>query len=268
MPKQLELLKRIEQHYNELPPSSQKLAQFLQQNPLELLTKSATEIADQCEVSKATLSRFFRQLGYESHELLKKEIRRYGQPILTQENTDQHLGQQIQALQQTWDQLDNSLVAEIAEVVASKKQITIIGFRNSYPLAMHLQQQLLHVRKNVRLLPLPGQTISEELTDDEADNFYIVIGMRRRPKLFSKLIDGLKNESCLLITDQTGQGYRSAVSHFIMCHLSEEQALDDYVSPMSIIARLCNEVYLEKNSQAQQRSSKIALKFKDLSELE
>ena len=53
-----------------------------------------------------------------------------------------------------------------------------MGFRNNYPVALHLRQQLLQCRNDVIVLPVTGQTLSEELVDITGDHFIILLGVR------------------------------------------------------------------------------------------
>ena len=54
---------RIQEHFNELTPSEQKLASLLLDRPDEFLTFSATELAGLAGISKATAARLFQSLG-------------------------------------------------------------------------------------------------------------------------------------------------------------------------------------------------------------
>ena len=55
---------RIQDRFEALTPSEQKLAALLLDRPDEILSFSATELAALAGVSKATAARFFRNLGY------------------------------------------------------------------------------------------------------------------------------------------------------------------------------------------------------------
>jgi DNA-binding MurR/RpiR family transcriptional regulator len=265
------LTERINQHYTNLTPNSRRLADYLLLNPEKVLIMSTNEIADFCSVSKTSVSRFIRRLGYADHQSLRNElleVRESGVPILTSnlDNCDFH--QEIQALDHLREQLSLIDLVPLIESLANTKKIKIIGYRNSYPLAMHFRQQLMQCRGQVELLPLPGQTIGEDLAAIEADDFVIVIGIRRRVSHFSNMMEQLQNNKLLLITDQSGQKYASKAQHFLICHMNNETPLDSYAVPMSLISHLVNKTYQFLNGDATKVNSKISTIYSKLNELE
>ncbi|MEI8634076.1 SIS domain-containing protein [Vibrio sp. PP-XX7] len=175
---------------------------------------------------------------------------------------------EVQALEKLWAQLAAENHEALISKIATAKRVKIIGYRNSYPLAMHFRQQLMQCRSNVDLLPLPGQTIGEDLTEIGQDDFVIMIGIRRRVANFAQMIDFLSQHDCLLITDQSGQHYIPQVTHGFICYLNHEQPLDSYAVPMSLIAHLVNQTFIYLSEQATQMSHTIRRHYVALHELE
>lgn len=67
----VDVLKRIEDVYDGLGVSSKRLADYLLENENNISTKSINDIASDCEISVATVSRFAGILGYKSFSQLK-----------------------------------------------------------------------------------------------------------------------------------------------------------------------------------------------------
>ena len=65
----------------------------------------------------------------------------------------------------------------------------MVGYRSSYPVALHMREQLMRLRGNVDILPNPGQSIAEDLVDYAAGDVIVIIGVGRRLPFFSRLID-------------------------------------------------------------------------------
>ncbi|MEI8648708.1 SIS domain-containing protein [Paraglaciecola sp. Hal342] len=134
---------------------------------------------------KSDRQSFFRQLGYQSHHDAKTELNAFranGYPMYMESDQSGALNREIQRIEQTWSNLDQDQLSGLIKSICEASRITLIGFRNSYPVALHFRQQLLQIRSKVRLLPQPGQTLSEELRDISDDELVILIGFRRRPK--------------------------------------------------------------------------------------
>jgi len=265
------LIERINLHYSDLTNNSRRLADYLLLNPEKVLIMSTNEIAEVCTVSKTSVSRFIRRLGYSDHQSLRNElleVRKNGEPVLTAalETCDFH--QEIQALERLRKQLNKSKLKPIVQSLAKAPRIKIIGYRNSYPLALHFRQQLMQCRGNVDLIPLPGQTIGEDLAAIDEDDLVIVIGIRRRVSHFSKILDQLQGNSILLITDQSGQKYAAKACHMLVCHMNNETPLDSYAVPMSLISHLVNNTYQLLKGDATKVSSKISANYTKLNELE
>ena len=66
---------RIQERFEDLTRSEQKLAQFLLDRPDEILGTSATELAGFAGVSKATAARLFRNLGYSDFNDVRLQAR-------------------------------------------------------------------------------------------------------------------------------------------------------------------------------------------------
>ncbi|MGF1684196.1 MurR/RpiR family transcriptional regulator [Photobacterium minamisatsumaniensis] len=265
------LSERITKHYSELTKSNRRLADYLQLNPEKILMLSTHEIAEACDVSKTSVSRFIRVLGYDNHLSLRSELlneRDKGMPVLTEPMDDSELQQELRSMEQLWAQLGEKDLTEVIEKLARSERIKIIGYRNSYPLALHFRQQLMQCRNNVDLLPFPGQTIGEDIAAVTSKDFVIVIGIRRRVNYFAEILEQLAEHDTLLITDQSGQKYIPSVSYYLICHMSNQNPLDSYAVPMSLISYLVNKTYRALGADAVKVSSKISTHYSQLNELE
>lgn len=255
--------------YSSLSPSARDIADFLQRYPTAVVTMSLAQIAEQVNTSKASVSRFFRQLGYQSHLHARTAIlnqREVGLPIasLTSENITQ---QELRHLDETFKQIEEEQINRIAQTVLQAKRVVVFGARTSYPIAMTLCQQLKQVRSDVILLPNPGQSLSEDLVDMQHEDVIIIIGFRRRPKVFKTLLDSLPSCHTVLFTDPSGQLYRPFVNELIVCQLGQTQAFDSYAAPMAVVSLLCNNVYKLSSDLEKARSHIISRLYNELDEL-
>lgn len=265
------LSEKITQHYSRLTESSRRVADYLHLHPEKILMLSTAEIAASCAVSKTSVSRFIRQLGYDDYLALRQELmqeRESGVPLQVSGREEPEIQHDLRALEQLWWQLAVMDLSVLIDAIVLAKRVKIIGYRNNYPLAMHFRQQLMQCRGSVDLLPLPGQTLGEELESLTSDDFVILIGIRRRIASFERVVQHLANQPCLLITDQSGQKYADQVEHMITCHMNNQVALDSYAVPMSLISNLVNQVFRRLGSDAAQRSRGIALSYAALNEVE
>lgn len=266
-----DVIKKIEEHYTSLSPSGRAIAHYLQQHPMAVMTQSTALIAENTKTSKATVSRFFRQLGFDSHQQAKNTLvtlREQGVPVSTLSSSAVQLEHEISNISQTFTHIPIAELETIATMLAHTPQITLIGFRNAYPLALHFRQQLKQIRTSVRLLPQPGQTLGEDIVDLGKDDVVVLFGFRRRTKLFSQIINLLTPCQTILITDPTGQIYKDKVKHLLVCHLGNNAPFDSYAAPMSLVSTLCNFTYNTLGTNATDRVEAIASCYNELNELE
>ena len=151
-------IQRIEQNYAELPPNARKIADHLLHNASDVVSYTVAELANITHTSKATVSRFFRQLGYDSHGDVKhemNELRAAGYPISIKASEVSGFKAEINRLKLTYENIDKQQIDALVDKIIASKRITLIGFRNSYPMALHCRQQLQQIRGQIRLLPQP-----------------------------------------------------------------------------------------------------------------
>lgn len=266
-----DVIKKIEQHYASLSPSSRAIAHYLQQHPIAIFTQSTAQIAQNTGTSKATVSRFYRQLGFHSQQQAKETLatlREQGIPLATDSASSTQHEYEINNISQTFENIDTLTLNTIAQQLATAKQITLIGFRNAYPLALHFRQQLKQIRTSVRLLPQPGQTLGEDIVDLTQDDVVVLFGFRRRTRQFKDILNAVTSCNTILITDPTGQIYRDKVKHLLVCHLGNNAPFDSYAAPMSLISTLCNFTYQALGGNATARVESITNVYKTLNELE
>lgn len=265
------ILERIAVNFANLSPRARDIANYLQQNPLALLSMSLSELATANNASKASVSRFFRQLGYESHKQAKQALldsRDTGFPLASAAVSDKsHVDNEVYNIQQSINELSSDYTSELGTAIAKAKRVFIIGFRNAYPLALHFRQQLMQIRNNVLLLPQPGQTLGEDLVDVSSQDLVILFGFRRRPAHFEQLIDALQNQQTLLITDPTGQVFNNKVQHTLVCHVGGQEAFDSYAAPMSLVSLLCSKTYQAISTDGTKRTASISAWYTQTNEI-
>lgn len=255
-----DLSARISATYVELSPQEQRAADFMRDHLADLAVYNATEVATLSGVSKATVSRLYRRLGFESAEQLRDHVRmlRGAPQVVGATDFDRHLEQEVANLRAA---LAGLSLDEPARAIASARRVLVVGFRNSYPLALHLRQQLAQARDGVELAPLPGQSIGEELASLTSDDVVVILGFRRRPASFATVMDALGGVPTVLITDSSGR--RFAATTLIEVPVTSVTAFDSYAAAASVISLLASAVLALRS-----RVLAVNTRFAALDELE
>jgi len=273
------LVHRIRDTYDVLPLGERKLAELILEMNGNFAAYSATELAARAGVSKATAARLVRRLGYADFHEMRQEARNshHGSPL--EELTGhaeadgtlaQHLGHDVGCLTRTVETIPPDSIRTAVKVLADAERVTVVGFRNSYPLAFYACELLAQVRPHVRLVPMPGQTSSEELADLARGDAVLAFGFRRRPPAFGRIMriaHDARSRIVLFGDHSLGDIVRSAQVVF-RCVSRGSGLFDSYVAPLSLVNFLCSGIALALGAPAQQRLRHIESLHAELRDLE
>ncbi|TXN30045.1 MurR/RpiR family transcriptional regulator [Lacisediminihabitans profunda] len=266
------LLARIERGYDELSPQERRAADFLRDHLADLAFYNATEVARLSGVSKATISRLYRRLGFGSAEELRDHVRGLraaGTPIAPDAplSFTAHLDRELANLRSA---LASPQLEPAAALIAAATRVLVIGLRNSYPVALHLRQQLAQARDRVELAPLPGQSLGEELVSLAPDDVVVLVGFRRRPEAFARLVAAVLSGPArsVLLTDSTGRRFASEVDHLLECPVDSVSAFDSYAAAASLVSVLSAAVLAARPREGRDRIAGIGAAYDRLGELE
>lgn len=275
-----QLDERLRSHYPQLSPQEQRVADFAFDHFDDLISYNSAELARLSGVSKATVSRLFRRLGYEKYKDMRDELRtlrQSGMPLTDNRDAVQgntllarHYKQEMANLTLWVNTIDTAQFGEVVQQLATAKRIFIIGMRNAYPVALHLRQQLLQARGGVQVLPQPGQTLSEELVEATPEDMVVVMAFRRRPRIIKPLLQQLQSDNIptLVMCEPQAQAVIALARWQLCAPLDSVSAFDSYASANSLINLLANAVLHELLSEGRQRIHQIADLYSHLDELE
>jgi len=275
-----QLDERLRSQYAQLSPQEQRIADFIVDHFDDLIGYNSAELARLSGVSKATVSRLFKRLGYETYREMHNELRtlrQSGMPLTdardaVQGNTllARHYKQEMANLTQWVNALDSRQFGEVVQALATSHRIFIIGMRNSYPVALHLRQQLLQARSQVLLLPQPGQTLAEELVDITPQDMVVVMAFRRRTRIIRPLLQQLqqRNIPTLALCEPQAQTIIALARWQLCAPLDSVSAFDSYAAVNSLVNLLSNALLHELLGNGRQRIHQIADLYGELDELE
>lgn len=275
-----QLDERLKGQYASLSPREQRVANFIFDHFDDLIGYNSAELAQLSGVSKATVSRLFKRLGYEKYKDMRDELRtlrQSGMPLTDQRDAVQgntllarHYKQEMANLTQWVNALDPQQFAEVITAMMTARRIVIIGMRNAYPAALHLRQQLLQARGQVVVLPQPGQSLSEELVDLTADDLVIAMAFRRRPRIIRPLLQQLQADGVpvVLMCEPQAHGLLPLARWQLCTPLDSVSAYDSYAAVNSLINLLANAFLHEILDKGRPRIHHIATLYQQLDELE
>lgn len=270
----------IRAHYDRLPVGERKLADVVLEMRCELAGYSATELAGSAGVSKATASRLVRRLGFSDYQEMRQQARASagsGSPLAEiararakRGTLGHHLDHDMACLTYTFEGISTDLARRAVATLANADRLWVVGFRNSYALALYARELLAQVKPDVRLLPAPGQTVAEELSALAEGDAALMLGFRRRPQGFAEILRTVaqaKARAVLVGDSSLGDLDKHADAAF-QCLSRGSGLFDTYVAPISLLNYLCSAVALALGEAAHERlrrSEQLHEQFGDFS---
>ena len=146
------VLEAITEKYHSLTRSGKKLADYIFAHTTESQYLSITSLAENCDVSEATITRFCRALGYPSYNAFKLALAQAdhvtdlgdptdcNEPITSKDSTDTMCRKvhaaNIAALNETLELLDEGSLMSASRLLASSEKISCFGHGGSSIMAM------------------------------------------------------------------------------------------------------------------------------------
>jgi DNA-binding MurR/RpiR family transcriptional regulator len=277
------LVHRIRETYDALPLGERKLAELILEMRGDLAAYSATELAARSGVSKATAARLVRRLGYADFHEMRQQARNHyhnGSPLAELSNSlgleatlSQHFAHDVAGLTRTIETIPPEDVQAAVDILAGAQRVIVVGFRNSYAPAFYARELLVQVRRQVILLPVSGQTVSEELSDLGRGDAILAFGFRRRPPVLGRILRiaaATKARTILLGDSSLGKAGKVGKSpHIVLrCFSRGARLFDSYVAAMSLVNYLGSGVALALGASAQERLRRIESLHEEFSDLE
>ena len=245
---------RIHEAYAGLSEGERQIADVVLAAPAELAVLNAMELAQRAGVSNATVSRFFRRLDYGSFEEARqaaRTLRATGSPLYAgrsgppgRDPISRLIAEDCTLVEATLSRANPLTLKEIGRAAARAPRVRTVGFRNSHFLAEYLTAQLTQMRPGVAPLHLPGQMQAEGISALGPDDLVIVIGLRRRPTGFARLVEAIAAQKCrvLLVADQTVREAPAQATWTLDCVVDTPHFADSYVGAMALLRLVVLEV--------------------------
>ncbi len=274
---------RIRNRYEQMSAVEQKLSDVILASPGQLAMQTATELAISAGVSKATTTRFFRALGYDSYDAARREARKAssgGSPLYLQHLNDadhdpkalmqHHLDQEIANLAKTYESLSHTDLAQMTQAIAKARRVVLIGFRHSQTIAVMFRSNLIQVRGDILLLPAPGDSLAEYLAGLDDRDVAICIGLRRRvPQLEGAMAVMAELGVQLLYISDVLAGKPAKLARWVIrCHTEGSLMFDSNASVAGVTNLICSLVGKELAGEKSTHLAQSEVLHQKLDELE
>ena len=193
---------RIQERFEKLSPSEQKLAGILLERQDDILTYSATEMAQLAGISKATAARFFKSLGYSDFNEVRLQARAernrtapfQQHEVVSEEPTGSrsiaiHLQSEVAALTRTFEELRSDRLSLAARFVGEAPRVWYLALGLEEGLARMARLLMARARPDVQLLAAQPGSWGEELAMTGARDALVLVLGTTRPRILRQILE-------------------------------------------------------------------------------
>lgn len=145
------VLLRLRQNVSGYSPTQQKLGDFVLTDPSRVLYLTITELARESETSEASVTRLCRALGCKGYTEFKMalalDVQRLQAPREQGDEIDYLVDESVQALRDTAELLDRSVLEQAALALHEARSVQIYGVAASAIIGDYLHYKLLRLGK-------------------------------------------------------------------------------------------------------------------------
>lgn len=161
------VMQGIRSRYEDFSPSLRKIADYLLSHPAESQYLSITELASECGVGKASVSRFCKALGFDGYNYLKLALARSSvirpEAVVPADGAADEaeavramardlLAINVRAMEETLQLLDGGAVARASELLWGASDVYCFGQGGSMVLAMEAWSRFLTISPKFRVV--------------------------------------------------------------------------------------------------------------------
>jgi DNA-binding MurR/RpiR family transcriptional regulator len=237
----------------ELTPTQRKVLDFILKQPEHAVFLTATDLAQNLNVSDTSIVRLAQALGYSGYPHLKRRLREYVQPKITTVDrlgeTVEHvesvgdvlsavLSKDLNNLKTTLKETDPEIFARFVEEMDSAKRIFIIALRSTHCLGNFMTSALRFLgREVIPLVPGTGE-MWDQLRDLGPKDVLIGFAFPRYTKLTVQVMDYARDQEArvLAITD----GELSPLNRSAHFSLSVPYGIESYIESFTCALSLVN----------------------------
>lgn len=258
--------------YESLPPGEHKLADTVLARLSNLASYSATELAADARVSKATAARFFRRIGYDSFEHARRQARaeaHLASPLYAltgispkergSDALSRHVSADLKNLSESFRPAASGVLEQAISQLAKAPRVHVVGMRNGHFVAAYAAYLLAQVREDVFSLPDAAITLAEDLVSLRRGDVLLVVDFRRRSTLLQTVVDTARQAgSQLVFIANPGLPPLSRAGDIVVHCLTDGASIfDSYVAAVSVVNYLCAAVAKELGRKSRRRLEAI-----------
>lgn len=257
----VDIIKNIQNKFNNLSKGQKAIAQFVINNYDKAAFMTAATLGDTVNVSESTVVRFANTLGYdgyrelqkELHELVKNKLTTVQRLSMTNEYSNKEnalkkaMRKDLENIEKTINEVDLVAFQEAINLILNADNVYILGLRSSSFLAGYLGFYLSFMIKGVKVLSAGPNDLFEQLLRVDSKDLIIGISYPRYSKRTLEALEFCMEKGCKIISITDSLISPASKDSDISLIASSDMLsfVDSLVAPMSLINALIVSIGME-----------------------
>ena len=252
---QVEFNKLVAEHLDRLTKSEKRIADYMLRNQDEVAFLSAAEIAEQLDLSEATMVRFARTLGFDSYPAMREVLQAKFRYLATHSARlrsrlsdlreagdifERLVASEIDFLTEALHTLDRDAIQAAVELLRTHQRVFVFGLGPSISLVDLLEIRLTRSARHVIRLDTSGRELLEPLLLMNKDDLLIAIGFFDVTSSLQLVLDQAHHHKTpvILVTDTLGDLVGNKASVTLAARRGPVSSFHSLTIPMTIINAL------------------------------
>lgn len=259
---------RIRRRYPEMSEADRKLADVLVVQDRQLAAYTATELAALAGVSKASMARFIRRLGFTDFNAFRQQAREQVSEesplyLMQQDGAEHSLAQHAQAdaarLLALAGSIDEPTLERAVDLLARARRVWVAGYRNSHMTAFYAHALLAQARSGAHLLNDAAARDADILADIATDDLLLAVDFRRRTRRMAQVarIAAESGARIVVLTDSSATPLAERADAVLRCPHPGSPIFDSYVAAVSLVNLLATRLVGRTRDAARARAARI-----------
>lgn len=253
----MDIIKKMGQKYESMTDVEKKIYHYIMDNTLAVSLKPISQVASDLSISKTSLMRFAKGLGFQGYSQFKKTLQE--EEILESSpaermkklyksdymnSAQKTKNQEIENIENTLIQIDDIKFNELIKLIMSNKTIYTLGWKIASYLADMLTFRLRHLGFNCSTIKRNVIDFDEQIMHIKKDDILIAFDFYKYSKAAERAIKiaNERNAKIIVITDNLSCPLSKYSELVFFCCAKTDLLINSTVGPIFFINLVISEI--------------------------
>ncbi len=269
-----QLSERIRLKSPEFSKGQRAIARYIEEHADQVAFMTASKLGNTVGVSESTVVRFATEIGYSGYPALQQamqemirskmtsvqRLERTAGNIAPERLLDAVLGQDIDILKRTRENMDREAFYKAADALMTARRVYVLGAGSSLALATFLAHYLRLVFDTVQLIDATSEaSILQQMIRVGEGDAIIAISFPRYSKKAAKTLKYAASQgmATIAVTDSPLSPLAQYASHLLLARSDMVSFVDSLVGPLSVLNALIVTIAIRKKDEVAESLRRI-----------